>query len=363
MPTVRVRLGARSYPTHVSPGALDRLGPLTAARHDSRHCALISSPRVYRHHGHRAERSLSQAGFDVETLIAPDGERAKTPAQVAALHRRLARARLERHDPLVVLAGGTLGDTAGFAAATYLRGVPLVQVPTTLMAQVDSAVGGKTGVNLECGKNLVGAFWQPGLVLCDPLVLDTLPEREFRSGLAEVVKYGCLASPALLVRLEAAFARGNPPGARELARWITECVRIKAMVVSRDERESDVRRVLNLGHTFGHALETASGYGKLLHGEAVALGLAVALWLSQRQAGLDPRFTDRIVNLLHHCFPRLAFPDVPWSDLAGALGADKKRRNGRSLWVLLERPGRPVLASPAAMDVRRSVANARQAWG
>ena len=363
MPTVNVRLGKRSYSVHVLAGGLSRLGALCAARFESRRAALISSPGVFRHHGKAAQRSLESAGYRLETLVVPDGERSKTPARVVDLHNRLARARLERADPLVVLAGGTLGDLAGFAAATYLRGVPLVHVPTTLMAQVDSATGGKTGVNLAHGKNLVGAIWQPGLVLCDPRVLSTLPPRQFRAGLAEVVKYGCIARPTLLGRLERELSKQGPVGEQELSRWIVESVRIKSDVVSRDESEQDLRRILNFGHTFGHALENATGYARWLHGEAVALGMVVALQLSERCCGLDPRFSGRVTALLQSCFPRLDFPRVGWPTLERALGADKKTRAGRAVWVLLEGPGKTVFLTPTSAAVRQSVERAHQAWG
>jgi 3-dehydroquinate synthase len=363
MPTVNVRLGKRSYSVHVLAGGLSRLGTLVAAHYESRRAALITSPRVFRLHGKAAQRALQSAGYQLETIVVPDGERAKTPARVTDLHNRLASARLERSDPLVVLAGGTLGDLAGFAAATYLRGVPLVHVPTTLMAQVDSATGGKTGVNLSHGKNLVGAIWQPGLVLCDPRVLATLPPRQFRAGLAEVVKYGCIARPTLLGRLEREIAKKGSVGEQELSRWIVESVRIKSDIVSRDEREQDLRRILNFGHTFGHALENATGYARLLHGEAVALGMVVALQLSERCCGLDPRFSARVTPLLQSCFPRLRFPEVSWRNLERALGADKKTRAGRAVWVLLERPGRTVFHTPTGAAIRQSIEQAHQAWG
>lgn len=362
MAVVKVPLGTRSYSIYVEPGRLDRLGELLARRYDTRRCALVSSPRVFRLHGRKARASLARAGWSVETLLVPDGERAKTPAQVAALHKRLAETGLERKHPIVVMAGGTLGDMAGFAAATYLRGVPLVHVPTTLMAQVDSAVGGKTGVNLPQGKNLVGAFWQPGFVLCDPRMLSTLPEREFRSGLAEIIKYGCIASPKLLARVRASLSRGALPDAQELSKWIVECVRIKSRVVSLDEHEGGLRRVLNFGHTYGHALEKTEGFGKLLHGEAVALGLVVALDLSRRTSGLNPVTEGAIVEMLKYCFPRLKFPRVPWSRISRALGADKKTTSGRNVWIVITEPGSPGVFMPTEADVRRSIERARHVW-
>jgi len=208
----------------------------------------------------------------------------------------------------------------------------------------------------------VGAFWQPGLVLCDPNVLATLPEKEFRSGLAEVIKYGCIASPALLARLRTTLTRGTWPGAQELGRWIVECVRIKARVVSLDEREGGLRRVLNFGHTYGHALEKTRGYGKLLHGEAVALGMVVALDVSRRCAGLDAVTEGSIVELIKHCFPDLSFPRVTWTAAAKAMGADKKTTAGRNVWIVLQRPGRPGVFTPVDADVRRSIERARHVW-
>lgn len=362
MSTVKVHLGTRSYPIHVLPGGLTRLGSLCRKQFESRRVALVSAPRIYRHHGQAAVRSLSRAGFSVTTLITRDGEQAKTQSCVSGLHDKLARAHFERQDPVVVLAGGTLGDAAGFAAATYLRGVPLAQVPTTLLAQVDSAIGGKTGINLPLGKNLVGSIWQPALVLCDPRVLSTLPAREFRSGLAEVVKYGCIAYPNLVSRLEKWVGSGRTLPETELTSWIEVGVRTKSKVVSMDEHEHDFRRVLNFGHTFGHALENATGYGRLLHGEAVALGLCVALVLSEGHCGLDPRFRERVVKLLRRCFPRLGFPNVTWSQLQAAMASDKKTRQGRQVWVLLTQPGQSVLDTPTTRQIRTSITVAQKLW-
>lgn len=361
MAAVKVALGSRSYSVHVISGGLDRLGSLLSRCYETGRCALVSSPRIFKLHGPKALRSLKRAGWKVDTFITPDGERVKTPAQVTSLHNRFAEARLERGHPIVVMAGGTLGDMAGYAAATYLRGVPLVHVPTTLMAQVDSAIGGKTGVNLPRGKNLVGAFHQPGLVLCDPEALSTLPDREFRSGLAEVVKYGCIANPRLLSRVESALSRDRFPGPAELNRWIVECVRIKAYVVSSDEREGGLRRILNFGHTFGHALEKTQGYGKLLHGEAVALGMAVALHLS-RQAGLPSSTAQRVIELLKHAFPRLRFPGISWSTLSRAIAADKKTSHSRTVWIVLNQPAQPEFVRPTDSAVRKAIEQARRAW-
>jgi 3-dehydroquinate synthase len=279
--------------------------------------------------------------------LLPGGEATKDVPTLQRLWAVGTRQGLDRQSVVVAIGGGVIGDAVGFFAATHLRGIRVVQVPTTLMAQVDSSIGGKTGINLPVGKNLVGAFHQPCLVVADPSVLKTLPEREFRAGLAEVVKYGIIADPVLFRRLE---SRAAAVLAREPAelRWIiARCAAIKARVVSLDERETKgLRATLNFGHTIGHALEAATRYGALIHGEAVALGMIGATDLSRRFAGLPERDARRIVSLIERLgltsrLPRIA-ARCPLKKILAALRLDKKAAGGRPRFVLAKRIGRVV---------------------
>ena len=305
-------------------------------------CAIISDRNVAPRYAKAAQNSLSAAGFDPVLLTVPAGETAKSLKSVQTCYDRLAGHRLERKSFIVALGGGVVGDLAGFVAATYLRGIAFVQVPTTLLAQVDSSVGGKVGVNLEAGKNLVGAFHQPRLVLCDLDTLATLPAREFRAGLAEVIKYGIIHDARLFERLEhemKPILRRDP---KTLAEIIARCCEIKAEVVGADETESGLRAILNFGHTIGHALEAISRYGKYLHGEAIAIGQVAAAELSARMLGLPASDVERIRRL----FDRAGLPtevQLTAAKLRGMFAAmrlDKKVAGGEIKFVLAERLGK-----------------------
>jgi 3-dehydroquinate synthase len=277
-------------------------------------------------------------------VIVPAGETAKSLKTVQSCYDRLAANRLERKSFVVALGGGVVGDLAGFVAATYLRGVDFVQVPTTLLAQVDSSVGGKVGVNLKAGKNLVGAFHQPRLVLCDLDTLTTLPLREFRAGLAEVIKYGIIYDAALFIRLERNLPRLLKRESKTLIEVIARCCEIKSKVVGQDETESGLRAILNFGHTIGHALEAISGYGKYLHGEAIAIGQVAAAKISARQLGLKQGEVERIAAL----FQRAGLPinaklnSRQRKNLLSAMRLDKKVSNGEVKFVLAKRIGKVV---------------------
>jgi 3-dehydroquinate synthase len=271
----------------------------------------------------------------------PAGEESKSLAQAAPLYDWLAGERAERGEPVVAFGGGVVGDLAGFVASTYLRGVPLVQVPTTLLAMVDSSVGGKTGVNLGAGKNLVGTFYQPPLVVVDPALLRTLSEWERRSGWAEVVKYGLLdrsvpglATPPLLPDLLAQGAALRALAEPACSEVIARCLRIKAAVVEQDERETGLRRVLNLGHTIGHAVEAAAGYGRYAHGEAVAVGLRGVARLAVRRGLCAPDYADAIDALLDDFGLPARIEGCTVDGLLARIGGDKKVRQGRVNWVL-----------------------------
>ncbi len=347
----------------VRSGGLEELGMLVAQRWGrAARVFAVSDDVVWGLHGPRLTAALEAAGLSVAARTVPTGEASKSLALAAELYSWLAGERAERGDPLLAFGGGVVGDLAGFVAATYLRGVPLVQVPTTLLAMVDSSVGGKTGVNLPAGKNLVGAFYQPALVLADPALLRTLPPRELRSGWSEVVKYAALegsvpglAGERLLPRLRDEGAALGALREPALSTAIRRCIAIKAAVVGQDEREAGLRRILNLGHTIGHAVEAAAGYGRFTHGEAVAIGLRGAARLAARRGLCDISFqlsldglldTFGLPNTLEDC------PRCTIDGLLGRIGSDKKVRAGRANWIL------PIGGEPGCVVVRDDVPEA-----
>jgi 3-dehydroquinate synthase len=344
MREVCVPLGARSYSIIVGANLLPRLGRDCAALGLGRRCAIISDRNVARHYGKAVERSLRSAGFEPCSITVPAGETAKSLKTVHACYDRLSAHRLERKSFIVALGGGVVGDLAGFVAATYLRGIPFVQAPTTLLAQVDSSVGGKTGVNLKAGKNLVGAFHQPRLVLCDLNTLKSLPPREYRAGLAEVIKYGIIHDGALFARLERDLARLLKLDARVLADVVARCCEIKADVVGQDETEGGLRAILNFGHTIGHALEAISSYGRYLHGEAISVGQVAAAELSAAMLGLPQLDVERIAAL----FRRAGLPTSvelnrrEMKQLFATMRVDKKVSDGKVNFVLAKKIGEVV---------------------
>lgn len=272
MQTVKVDLGERSYPIYIGKGLLDSLGTRCAQVFKPRRCAVITDSNVGKLYGERAVQSLAAAGFSPFLITLPAGEGTKSLKFVESCYSKMAQERVERGAFIVALGGGVIGDFAGFVAATYMRGIGFVQVPTSLLAQVDSSVGGKVGVNLKYGKNLVGAFYQPKLVLCDTETLNTLPQRELLAGISEVIKYAVIYDHSLFERLEREIDKLLEKDHAKLTSIIARCCQIKAEVVAADETESGLRAILNFGHTVGHALEAITGYGKYLHGEAVAIG-------------------------------------------------------------------------------------------
>jgi 3-dehydroquinate synthase len=339
---VKVPLGIRSYDIKIGSGLIGKLGSECARLKLGQRCAIITDTNVGRQYAKPAYNALVQAGFEPSLVIVPAGETAKSLKSVHSCYDRLASHRLERKSFIVALGGGVVGDLAGFVAATYLRGIPFVQVPTTLLAHVDSSVGGKTGVNLKAGKNLVGAFHQPRLVLCDLEALATLPAREFRAGLAEIIKYGIIYDAALFTRLERDLPKLLRRESKTLGEVIARCCEIKADVVGQDETESGLRAILNFGHTIGHGLEAISSYGKYLHGEAISIGQVAAAKLSTALAGLPEKDTTRITEL----FQRAGLPtEVKLNasqrpKLLAAMKLDKKVSNGEIKFVLAQRIGK-----------------------
>jgi 3-dehydroquinate synthase len=306
-----------------------------------RRCALITDTHVARLYAKQAERSLRAAGFDCLRITVAAGEQAKRVSNLQACWDLLAAHRLERSSFVVALGGGVVGDLAGFVAATYLRGLAFVQVPTSLLAQVDSSVGGKVAVNLQAGKNLVGAFYQPRLVLCDLAALRSLPPREFRAGLAEVIKYGVISDPALFRRIERNISNLLGLDLELLATVVAQCCQIKAGVVGQDEQEAGLRAILNFGHTIGHAIENSAGYGRYLHGEAIAIGQVAAARLSRLLLGLPEAEETRLRRLLAAAgLPTgLRLTPAVKERLLRAMRVDKKVSGGRLRFVLARRIG------------------------
>jgi 3-dehydroquinate synthase len=342
MRTVDVPLGNRSYKIEVSRDLLPKLGSYCQKLGLGQRCAIISDSNVAKRYGKAAADSLAKAGFDSVPVTIPPGEKSKSLRFVSDCYDQLAAHRLERKSFVLALGGGVVGDLAGFVAATYLRGVPFVQIPTTLLAQVDSSVGGKVGVNLPAGKNLVGAFYQPRLVLCDLSTLDSLPEREFRAGLAEVIKYGIIYDAELFQMLEKDLEKLLRREPKTLASVVARCCEIKADVVGQDETESGFRAILNFGHTIGHGLEAISRYGKYLHGEAIAIGQVAAARFSSRLLGFPQNDAERIKTL----FERSGLPvsvrltRTQQAALFDAMRLDKKVSAGEIKFVLAREIGK-----------------------
>ncbi|MEW6157974.1 MAG: 3-dehydroquinate synthase [Verrucomicrobiota bacterium] len=341
MRVVHVPLGDRSYPILIGEGVLARLGKECARFQFSRRCAVITDSQVAPLYGESVLGHLKAAGFEPVLITVPAGEPSKSLKSVQACYDRLAAHRLERKSFIVALGGGVVGDLAGFVAATYLRGVGFVQVPTTLLSQVDSSVGGKVGVNLKAGKNLVGAFYQPRFVLCDLATLRSLPGREFRAGLAEVIKYGIIYDAALFRRLERHLPKVVAQDASILGPVIARCCEIKADVVRQDETESGLRAILNFGHTIGHALEAISGYGRYLHGEAISIGQVAAAKISRAATGLTEAEVERIESLfVRSGLPtRVRLSPKQLEKLFAAMRLDKKVSGGEIKFVLADRIG------------------------
>lgn len=345
MEVVSVNLGKRSYDILIEPGLLERLGELLGRRTRQRRLFLITNPTVGDLYLAPLRERLEAAGFSVVELMIPDGETAKNLHTVENIYTYLIAEQADRQSLLVALGGGVTGDIVGFVAATFLRGVPYIQIPTTLLAQVDSSVGGKTGVNHPLGKNLIGAFYQPFLVCIDPETLATLPDREYRAGLYEVVKYGLIYDAAFFDYLEDRLEELQGRDGSTLVHVIRRCCEIKAAVISEDETEAGLRRILNFGHTFGHALEAATNYERFKHGEAVAYGMVAAALLSNYAAGLPPEQVDRISRIVKALGPVPSAADIAYEDLREAMNRDKKRQADRLVFVLLPEIGRTEIRS------------------
>jgi len=358
--TVRVALGERSYDITIAGGALAQAGEIARAALGSKphRVAIISNPKVHAHYGRLVEKSLKQAGFATLTHLIGDGERAKSLRTAERAWGFLISNRFERSDAIVALGGGVAGDLAGFVAATFLRGVNYVQIPTTLLAQIDSSVGGKTAVNHALGKNLIGAFHQPRAVVIDPSVLRTLPRRELRAGLYEAIKYGVIRDRELAgfiqTNLDKIFALDSGVMSRVIARGCE----IKAEVVAADERESGLRRILNFGHTVGHALEAVTAYRRLKHGEAVGYGMKCASAIAEKAGIIPPAEAESLklsVDSLARLFGQLPrIDDLKTQDVIAAMAHDKKVAQGKLPLILPTKIGSVVVRDDIAPAVIRA---------
>ena len=345
MRSIEVRAGQHRYEVLIGRGLLDQIGQLVRPLFTASRCAIISDENVAPLFAEKIIQNLRLAGFNPELITLAGGEGAKSMAKASALCEQLSAAGLDRTSFLVSLGGGVVSDLAGFVAAIYLRGIPYLSIPTTLLAQVDSCVGGKTGVNSSAGKNLIGAFHQPGLVVADSDTLQTLPERIWNEGFAEAIKHGIIRDAALFELLPEVDRR-------DPADFIARNVAIKAEIVATDEREkTGARSLLNFGHTIGHAIEHAAGYGRILHGEAISLGMVAAAHVSARRAGLSLGEVERIKTVLRmRQLPIALPPGFPREKIFAALPRDKKFENGRIRFVVAHEIGRASISSEVTRE-------------
>ena len=326
---------------HVGSALLDELGALAlGAGLKPAKSIIVTDSNVTQFYGKQVTGSLERAGFSVQLLTIPAGEQSKSAEVIAAIYDMMTNLGIDRSGTVFALGGGVVGDLAGFAAATYLRGIAVVQIPTTVTAQVDSSLGGKTGINHRLAKNLIGAFHQPRLIVADIDTLSTLPDREFREGLAEVIKYGAIMDAPMIVSLEHGLEAILARNQGALEEMVARSLKHKAAVVSADEREGGLRKILNFGHTIGHAIEASAGYGEYLHGEAVAIGMVAAARLSSLHSGLSADESSRLFRLIERAGLPVEMPSE-WRDesFMRALRLDKKRSDGGVEFVLLDRLG------------------------
>nr|WP_159627880.1 bifunctional shikimate kinase/3-dehydroquinate synthase AroKB [Massilia puerhi] len=350
--TLNLELGERSYPIAIGPGLLDDAALL--ARHiGGNKVAIVTNTTVAPLYLAKVAGHLRAAGRDVLEIVLPDGEEHKNWQSLNLVYDALLQHKCDRKTTLVALGGGVIGDLTGFAASSYMRGVPFVQIPTTLLAQVDSSVGGKTGINHPLGKNMIGAFYQPRAVIADTATLDTLPARELSAGLAEVIKHGAILDAAFFDWIEANIGALMAREPQAIAHAIARSCEIKSEVVRKDEREGGLRAVLNFGHTFGHAIENGLGYGAWLHGEAVGCGMVMAADMSARLGLIEPASVERVRALVRAAGLPAVAPDLGEARWIELMEVDKKNEGGEIRFILLKPLGSPSIAS-APLDVLRS---------
>jgi 3-dehydroquinate synthase len=353
---VPIALGDRSYRIEIGSGLLAQANTWAAVP-PATHGVIVTNTTVAPLYAQQLQAALSGKHQRVELVVLPDGEVFKNWETLNQIFDALLRHGCDRKTVIYALGGGVVGDMAGFAAASYMRGISFVQVPTTLLAQVDSSVGGKTGINHPLGKNMIGAFHQPQLVVCDLDTLRTLPAREFSAGLAEVIKYGPIADPAFLAWIEANLDALMQQDNAAIAHAVQRSCEIKAAVVGQDERESGLRAILNFGHTFGHAIEAGLGYGEWLHGEAVGCGMVMALHLSHRLGYVDAGWVERVSRLLRAAGLPTVGPQLGIDRYLELMRVDKKAQAGEINFVLIERPGKAIVRTAPEEMVREVIAD------
>ena len=353
---IQVELGERSYPICIGAGLLSQVGELMkASLGTGQRVLVVTDDKVGALYLEPLTASLEAAGYLVASHTVPHGEASKSSEKLTETWCTAVDARLDRKSIVVALGGGVVGDLAGFVAASFLRGVAFVQVPTSLLAMVDSSVGGKTGINLPQGKNLVGAFHQPAMVIADLELLSTLSPREFCSGMAEVIKYGVIHDAKLFAMLEEKAEAIKALEMEPLTHLVKRSCEIKADIVRQDEREGGVRAFLNFGHTLGHAIENVSGYGKFLHGEAIAMGMVYAAHVSERQQGFPEVDTQRLIVLIQAFDLPVSYDEGSWETLFEVMTADKKAQNAVPRFVLCNKLGNALLPEEVSEELLQSV--------
>ncbi len=359
MKTIRVAPPGKEYDIHINEGLLKNAGSLIRTIYPYQTVFIVSDHKVWELYGEVLTGSFYSAGFMAHTILFPEGEQTKSIDSLNRLYDELVEKNMKRSDLLIAFGGGVIGDLTGFCAATYMRGVAYVQIPTTLLAQVDASVGGKTAINLQGGKNLVGAFWQPKMVIADTLLLKTLSDRDFAGGMAEVIKYAAIESQSLFDKLQSLEGRGGAETVME--EIVYECCDIKRRIVEKDEFDKNERMVLNFGHTFGHAVEILGNYQKFTHGEAVAIGMVIAAKLSKQLSISATDLTPRIVSLLR----RYALPfDCPYrpEELLAPMLHDKKNFNDKIQFIMLTDIGQNTIRPIAISELEELLERRDDQW-
>ncbi len=356
--TIAVNTPNENYDIHVGQDVLTSFAQHLAELLPGRKAFLVSQPDLLRLHGHAVTAALQQAGFTTQTYVIPDGETSKTLETAAALYTHLAESGADRRSVLCAFGGGVVGDLSGFAAATYMRGIPFVQIPTTLLAMVDSSVGGKTGVNHELGKNLIGSFYPPRAVCTDIQLLKSLPEREYLCGLSEIVKAGAIEDTALFALIEAEVEAIRQRDEHVLTEMIERAIAVKVRVVQEDPKEQGVRAILNFGHTIGHALETVTDYERYSHGEAVAIGMALVATLSETLGYCSPHARNRLYSTLEGLGLPVTYANIDAQSLIDVMAHDKKAIDGVVQFVLLKDIGHVVHGQRVLMEALQSLLSA-----
>ncbi len=355
MERINVKLAERSYSILIGSDILDRLGEELKPLGLGSRIAVITNPVVRPLYGESVEKILRESGYTVKVVEVPDGEVHKSLATAEGLYDELVGFAMDRASTVLALGGGVIGDLAGFVAATYMRGVRFVNIPTTLLAQVDSAIGGKTGVDHPQGKNLIGAFYQPSLVLCDLSLLKTLPEKEILAGMAEVVKYGVILEPDFFAFVESHVPEILKQESLTMAEVVRSSCAAKASVVEEDEREAGRRAILNFGHTLGHAVESLTGYTRYIHGEAVSMGMTAAARISHAMGLCDKEVVDRLDKLLTRIGLPTGMPEIDPEEVIRILAHDKKVKDGKVRFVLPERIGKVVIRDDVDPEMIRLI--------